>query len=989
CLGLGKNCGTVSDGCGGSLNCGSCGTGYTCQSNVCVMNTPLLPPPSTSCNTDSNCIGNGPGFFCNTTKKCEWKAPIGIPKPSFGIEETYRIYDDPARRNLELVYHQNSEGGYYTHYVDNTKVHSTDSNNLYGTEDIPRKTVPANLPLGSVVEIHGGPYTFGNVSGGYGQPWFSGRGTANQPIFIRGAGISKPVLTKMKPRVGASYMIIENLEFIDGTIGLNYTVLSDHVSFRNLEIHGGPPMYTTALGLGQGKDAVAYNNYIYNNGDPNWYDENDFHGVGAGYRDGNYAERLWIVDNHMHNNGGDSVQINSGVNAPIESVARYIYIGRNLMHEEGENAVDLKQCADVIVSENIMYDFDPSNFLHSGSDGTPMVVNGDIPKEKIWVIFNKIYDSRNAIRSEEDSYIIGNKIYNIQDYGVITWPAKALYIVGNTMHNVGKGIDHSGGGLGKAIYVYDNIISLSNTGTYHIRVGSSVATNSLVSHNIFNSASGKAIIYWGSSTGINLTQFQTATGQGQGCFEGDPIFVNPASYNLSLQSASFAIDSGMCSGIVQDVYNEFSSRYGIDIRKDIEERARPQGSAWDIGSYEYSGSASSCPGTDISCGSWPNCSNCNAMDGCSGTTYRDYYCSGNSCNYTSSSNDPRCGACIPSTCLSLGKNCGTVSDGCGGTLSCGTCQTDYTCSSNVCVQNTQCVSGQTQSCSTGLQGICSSGVQTCQTNGTWGSCIQSTQSSSEVCNDNLDNDCDGITDCSDSDCSSNPACLTPSGLPSGYVAYWRFENNANDETGPNNGVLASDASYFNDSQKGNVLSLDGLTAGATVSNPNWNFNELTISSWIKPALLASGIDYILYAGGSYAMTFRIRWDQANTQFIYGDGINSHYGNILDLPPAGQWSHRAVTFLDGVIEVYENGVSVGKANRTDLNSVSLGDLQIGMNWEGLLDDVMVYNRALSGSEIQQIYNAQKPSSIASEGLSGIASLLDAIQEAINRLKSLFW
>lgn len=47
-------------------------------------------------------------------------------------------------------------------------------------------------------------------------------------------------------------------------------------------------------------------------------------------------------------------------------------------------------------------------------------------------------------------------------------------------------------------------------------------------------------------------------------------------------------------------------------------------------------------------------------------------------------------ACIPTTCAALGDNCGTVSDGCGGTLSCGTCTAPETCGGggtpNVCGQ---------------------------------------------------------------------------------------------------------------------------------------------------------------------------------------------------------------------------------------------------------------------------------------------------------------
>src|SRR5262245_56546473 len=41
--------------------------------------------------------------------------------------------------------------------------------------------------------------------------------------------------------------------------------------------------------------------------------------------------------------------------------------------------------------------------------------------------------------------------------------------------------------------------------------------------------------------------------------------------------------------------------------------------------------------------------------------------------------------CRPSTCSTLGKNCGEVPDGCGGTLRCGTCAgTGNDCRENVC-----------------------------------------------------------------------------------------------------------------------------------------------------------------------------------------------------------------------------------------------------------------------------------------------------------------
>src|SRR4029077_7461984 len=44
--------------------------------------------------------------------------------------------------------------------------------------------------------------------------------------------------------------------------------------------------------------------------------------------------------------------------------------------------------------------------------------------------------------------------------------------------------------------------------------------------------------------------------------------------------------------------------------------------------------------------------------------------------------------CVPTTCAAQGKNCGTISNGCGGTLTCGVCTAPQTCGgagvANVC-----------------------------------------------------------------------------------------------------------------------------------------------------------------------------------------------------------------------------------------------------------------------------------------------------------------
>lgn len=68
--------------------------------------------------------------------------------------------------------------------------------------------------------------------------------------------------------------------------------------------------------------------------------------------------------------------------------------------------------------------------------------------------------------------------------------------------------------------------------------------------------------------------------------------------------------------------------------------------------------------------------------------------------------------CTPMTCQELGKNCGPVSDGCGGTLDCGTCSEGATCNLNVCEAQSTCAHSE---CSVGAPlsescGVCAATV---------------------------------------------------------------------------------------------------------------------------------------------------------------------------------------------------------------------------------------------------------------------------------------
>ncbi len=494
-----------------------------------------------------------------------WQPPIGIPAPEFGIFETYRMYDDPANRSPELTYTQNAEDGFYTHYVDNTHPNATDSSNPYGTAAKPRLTIPLNLPAGfpagSVVEVHGGPYSYiDRIS-------IVVNGTADMPIFIRGEE-SKTELEELEIILMGRYAILENLYMNNQKISVRILPSlwaepsHDHLSIRNFEIEGGGVFINPYSDY-----IVVYNNHIHHHGDAYALWEDDRAGVAVNGGPNHY---IWVVDNHIHHNGGDSFL---GGHTAAHTTS-HIYIGRNEMHGDGENAVDLKDVTDVIVSQNTMYDYPIRNPSSNGFITVTHEGYSEPPEERgairSWYIYNEMYDAAlSAFRAgglSRDTYFIGNIVHDIQGEAFSISTPEDTYHVGNTMYNVDNGI-RIGHGAGGTTTIVNNIFgNLSDSGGAHINLGEDYKDDAVVSNNLFQEP---RIIDTGC---VN-------------CIDADPQFVDATNGDFHLQPASPAIDAGTSSGVAQEVFDRFEELYGIDIRKDIE--GKPRTGAWDIGAYEY------------------------------------------------------------------------------------------------------------------------------------------------------------------------------------------------------------------------------------------------------------------------------------------------------------------------------------------------------------------------------------------------------------------
>ena len=79
-------------------------------------------------------------------------------------------------------------------------------------------------------------------------------------------------------------------------------------------------------------------------------------------------------------------------------------------------------------------------------------------------------------------------------------------------------------------------------------------------------------------------------------------------------------------------------------------------------------------------------------------------------------------------------------------------------------------------------------------------------------------------------------------------------------------------------------------------------------------------------------------------------------------PTNTWTHLTVTYNGSTLTLYRNGVAVANSNVSGTLSPTTGTLQIGGSqfgeyFKGLIDEVRIYNRALTATEIQATYQQE--------------------------------
>jgi uncharacterized protein (TIGR03437 family) len=220
--------------------------------------------------------------------------------------------------------------------------------------------------------------------------------------------------------------------------------------------------------------------------------------------------------------------------------------------------------------------------------------------------------------------------------------------------------------------------------------------------------------------------------------------------------------------------------------------------------------------------------------------------------------------------------------------------------------------------------------------------------------------------------AATPACIA---VPPGLVSWWPGDSNENDIAGENNPSTVTAVSLV----PGEVL--NGFTFGSqgyiqVPQSPSLENQTFTWAAWVRPDGPGPNNDFVgnnilvnNISGNTDAVA--LSWSEMGNRFVFIFGnITTSSGYIIsnDAFAPGSFYLVAATYDGSVFRLFVNGVLEGSFSQAKtiaysssgwiFGSGALGPTFPGFprTWNGVIDEIQAFNRALSSSELLSIFNA---------------------------------
>lgn len=217
--------------------------------------------------------------------------------------------------------------------------------------------------------------------------------------------------------------------------------------------------------------------------------------------------------------------------------------------------------------------------------------------------------------------------------------------------------------------------------------------------------------------------------------------------------------------------------------------------------------------------------------------------------------------------------------------------------------------------------------------------------------------------------TSIPITVTVSNTgPTGLVLAMAFNEGAGstteDRSGYSNSGLLQGTAWSATGKFGGSLSFNGTSSFVSVNDaPQLDLTTgMTLMAWVNPTAISSwrtimikedtnDLAYVLYANTDENRPGGYVKSGGTTNFLTGGSP----------PPLNTWTHLALTRDATTLKLFVNGVQVatgpaGGAMNNTVRPLKIGGNAIWSEWfQGLIDEVRIYDKALTAAEIQTLMN----------------------------------
>ena len=201
----------------------------------------------------------------------------------------------------------------------------------------------------------------------------------------------------------------------------------------------------------------------------------------------------------------------------------------------------------------------------------------------------------------------------------------------------------------------------------------------------------------------------------------------------------------------------------------------------------------------------------------------------------------------------------------------------------------------------------------------------------------------------------------------GLVGHYPFNGNANDKSKHQNHATIAGATLTSDrhGEKSSAYQF-GKDASVKINISNWKLDSASshsISLWVFYESLSSQYNTVFTTKGCGNFAHELAFNKNESKIHMNTGVHclSWDARIKAAQPTlGKWDHYTFVYENHTSSLFINGELAGSAEYNNSHAPPAPILHLGGNssknyFSGKLDDVYVYNRALSQNEIKALYN----------------------------------